>query len=222
MKALCSTLMLMIVLATAGCAGYRSGVASIPFVGEVEPTLKTPETSYELGELKQVQLPGVKLYVSLNNTIRTSDLKVMLFVVPMSFDSGDKPYFGETDKLTVRLTILPSDSDFVFDPSGVEVTVDEHEFRPTITRVADPAKMSAQWRSRSPASDDSSVYSDLVDKRIALIKDRYHILTMIFDCPIPTPERSISLDIGRALLHQSLPKIPTIRFMKIRWKEGYT
>jgi hypothetical protein len=215
--------MLMIFLATTGCAGYRSGFASIPFVGEVEPTPKTPETSYELGELKQIQLPGVKLHVSLNNMIRTSDLQVMLFVVPMSFDPRDKPHFGETDRLTVRLTIIPVDSDFVFDPSGVVATVDEHAFSPTTTRLDDLTKWNACLKSPSSSClDDPTLWSDPVDKKIALIKDKYHTLTMIFDCPVPTPERSISLDIGRALLHPRLPNIPTIRFMKIRWKQGYT
>jgi hypothetical protein len=220
MKTLCSALMLMICIAATGCAGYRSGLASIPFVGEVEPTPKTPETTYELGELKQVQLHGVKLYVSLNNTIRTSDLQVMFFAVPMSFDPRANPSFGETDKLTVWLRIIPADSDFFFDPSGLTLIVDGQVFRPTITRLDDPAKFGAYLKSR--ASDDPALWSDLVDKEIALIKDKHYPFTMIFDCPVPTPERSISLDIGRALLHPRHPNIPTIRFMKIRWKQSYT
>ena len=214
--------MLMIFLAMTGCAGFRSGVASIPYVGEVEPTPAPPVTTYELHKLKDVQLPGVKLDISLNNTIRTSDLQTMLFVVPMSFDPRDKPSFGETDRLMVRLTIIPGDSDFVFDPSGVTVTVDEQAFSPTTTMLVNTAKLHAYLKSPSGHQYDPALSSDLVDKKIALIKDKSYSLYIIFDCPVPIPERAIRLDIGRALLHPRLPDIPTIRFMKIRWKEGYT
>ena len=93
MKPLCSLLISIILLTAAGCAGYRSGLASIPYVGDVEPTPKAPETSYELGELKWVHLPGVELKVSLNKTIGMSDRTVMLVVVPMSLDPRDKPDF---------------------------------------------------------------------------------------------------------------------------------
>ena len=61
-----------------------------------------------------------------------------------------------------------------------------------------------------------------MEKEIALTQGKYHDFTMIFDCLVPTPERGISLDIGRALMHPHLHYIPTIRFMKIRWTQGYT
>lgn len=222
MKTPCSALMLMIFLAAAGCAGFRSGLASIPYVGEVEPAPAPPVTTYELYKLKEIQLPGVKLDISLNNTIRTSDLQTMLFVVPMSFDPRDKPSLGENDRLMVRLTIIPDDSGFVFDPSGVTVTVDEQAFHPTTTMLVNAAKLHAYLKSTSGHRYDPSLSSDLVDEKIVLIKDKSYSLYIIFDCPVPTPGRVIRLDIGRALLHPKLPDIPTIRFMKIRWKEGYT
>jgi hypothetical protein len=215
--------MLIICLAMVGCAGFRSGVVSAPYVGEVEPVPTHAETDCSgFHKLMEIQLPGVKLDISLNNKIRTSDLQVMLFFVPMFFDPRDKPYFKETDRLTVSLKIIPADSDFVFDPSGVTVTVNGHEFSPTTTRLDDLAKWYNYRKSGSPASGDPTLWSDLVDKEIALIKDKRYNFTIIFNCPVPTPEKSIRLDIGRALRNQRLPNIPTIRFMKSQWKECYT
>jgi hypothetical protein len=213
--------MLMIFLAVTGCAGFRSGVASAPYVGEVEPVPTPTETNCSFHGLTEIQLPGVKLDIRLNNKIRTSDLQVMLFFVPMFFDPRDKPYFKETDRLTVWLKIIPADSDFVFDPSGAKITVDGQVFGPTITRLDDPAKFSACLKSACNLRDPT-LWSDPVDKEIALIKGKRYEFTIIFNCPVPTPERSIKLDIVRALRNPRLPNIPTIRFMKMQWKECYT
>ncbi len=183
---------------------------------------ETPETGYGLGNLEQIQLPGVKLDISLNNRVQTNDFGVMLFVVPMYFEPWDKPSFKETDRLTVRLTILPGDQDFVFDPSGVTVMVEGRVFSPVSIRLDDPEKLSAYWKSPSTAAYDPTQWSDPVDKEIVLKKDKYYGFRIVFDCPVPTPEKDIRLEMKRALKHPRFPEIPTIRFKKIRWKQGYT
>jgi hypothetical protein len=214
MKPCCSALLLMIFLSVASCAGFRSGFESIPYVGDMEPAPTTPAT-------KEIQLPGVKLDISLNNTIRTSDVQVVL-LVPMSVDPRNKPSFGKTGRLTVNLKIIPTDSDFVFDPSGAKATVDGHAFNPIIVRLIDWKKWQDCFNSAACDIKDSTFWSDAIDKEIALTKDKNYELYLIFDCPVPTPERDIRLDIGRALLNPRFPDIPTIRFMKVRWRQGYT
>jgi hypothetical protein len=204
-----------------GCGGWRSGIASMPYVGEVASAPETPEDTY-VPRQDEVKLPGVTLKIRLNNTIQTNDFAVMLFVVPIHFDPREKPIFKETDRFTVSLTIIPADSEFVFDPSGVIVTVDGQVFGPITTRLDNYEKMGAYFKSSSGAPYDRTLLSDLVDRKITLIKEKYYGLTITFDCPIPTPERAITLNIGRALLHPKLPNAPTIRFKKIRWKQGYT
>jgi hypothetical protein len=204
----------MIFLSVASCAGFRSGFESIPYVGDVEPPPTTPA-------IKEIQLPGVKLDISLNNTIRTSDVQVV-FLVPMSVDPRNKPSFGKTDRLTVNLKIIPTDSDFAFNPSGSTVTVDGQAFNPIIARLIDWKKWQTCFNSAACNLQDTTLWSDTVDKEIALTKDKNYELHIIFDCPVPTPEKDIRLDLGRALRNPRFPDIPTIRFIKIRWRQGYT
>jgi hypothetical protein len=62
----------------------------------------------------------------------------------------------------------------------------------------------------------------VIDTEMALLQDTYHRFTMTFDRPVPTPDKTITLKLERALLHPEHAAVPPIRFKKIRWKLGYT
>ena len=232
MKRLCCTLV-FIVLLTAGCGGWRSGVRSEPYVGAPPPE-RMPAT-------KTVRLPGVQLDIELNNKIQTNDFASMLFVVPIHFDPREKPSFKETDKLTVKLAIIPAEPGFVFDPSHARVTIDGKEFSSISTSLFnhekwrkdqskkwdpswldDKEKMKAYWESLTFVAEDPNLYQDLVEKEVTLAEKKYYSFTIVFDTPVPTPDRGISLDIVLALRHPTLPAIPKINFMKVKWVMPYS
>jgi hypothetical protein len=202
MKRHYSVLILMILLITLGCGGWRSGVKSQPYVGTPPPEPVTPADI--------VRLPGVELSILLNNSIQTSDIAVMAFAVPIHYDPIDHQRFKKDDKLEVSLDITPSEENFTFDPFASIVTVDGNSYNPV-----------AIFKYKSyPSGELKREYLD--HQTFALTKGKYFGLYIQFDCLVPTPDREISLDIGRALMHPTLPAIPKINFMKLKWERPYT
>ena len=198
-------LILLSILTLSGCAGFRSGFASIPYIGDVEPI--SEEKFFEFYDHSLV-LPGMELNVYINNRIRTRDIGVMLFVVPMYIDLIDEPYYKDTDRFQISLSIIPKEQGFTFNPFEVTVTVDGQSFKPAATELR-----------QGPYNDD---IRSVIDKETPLKKDKFQAIDMTFDRPVPTTDRTITLNIGRALIHPQHPAIPTIRFKKVRWKQGYT
>jgi hypothetical protein len=198
-------LILLSILTLSGCGGFRSGFASVPYIGDVEPI--SEEKFFEFYD-HSLALPGVKLNVYINNRIRTRDIGVMLFVVPLYIDIIDKPYYKDTDRFQISLVIIPKEQGFTFNPFEVTATVDGQSFKPAITELRG-----------GPYNDDTR---SVIDKETPLKKDKFQKFDMTFDCPVPTTDRTITLNIGNALMHPQLPTIPTIRFKKVRWKQGYT
>ena len=199
------SLILLSIFTLSGCAGFRSGFTSIPYIGDVEPI--SEEKFFEFYDHSLV-LPGMGLNVYINNRIRTRDTGVMLFVVPMYIDIIDKPYYKDTDRFQISLSIIPKEQGFTFNPFEVTATVDGQSFKPAITELR-----------QGPYNDD---IRSVIDKETPLKKDKFQAIDMTFDCPVPTTDRTITLNIGKALIHPKHPAIPTIRFKKVRWKQGYT
>lgn len=198
-------LILLSILTISGCGGFRSGFASVPYIGDVEPIAE--EKFFEFYDYSLI-LPGMKLDVAINNRIRTRDIAVMLFVVPIAIDVIDRPYYTNTDRFQISLSIIPKEQGFTFNPMEVKVTVDGQSFKPALT----------EFRGGPYKSDLRSV----IEKEISLTKDTFHAIDMTFDRPVPTTDRTITLNIGNALMHPHHPAIPTIRFKQVRWKQGYS
>jgi hypothetical protein len=54
------------------------------------------------------------------------------------------------------------------------------------------------------------------------VQEQY-LLSIDFDAPSPGPEvPDIAIDLSRALRAPGLAEVPLIRFVPVRWKEGYT
>jgi hypothetical protein len=213
-------LILASILTLSGCGGFRSGFASVPYIGDVEPI--SEEKFFEFYDYS-LALPGIKLFADINNRIRTRDIAVMLFVVPISIDLINKPYYKDTDRMKITLKIIPTEPGFDFKPSEVTAAVDGQSLNPAITYLQDTEKRVEFWKSSDGRTlSDYDKLSSVIDKEMPLIKDKYYTFDMIFDRPVPTPDKTITLNIGKALTHPQHPTIPKIRFKKIRWKQSYT
>ena len=195
----------MTIITLGGCAGFRSGYASFPYIGENEPV--SEEKYFEFYDHSLV-LPGVTLSININNRIRTRDIAVMLVVVPISIDLFDKPYYDENDRFTISMSIIPNEPGFTLNPSEITATVDGQSYKPASTEFR-----------RDLSNDDKR---SVIDKEIPLTKNKFHAIDVTFDLPVPTTDRNITLNIGKALIHPQHPAIPIIRFKKVRWKQGYT
>lgn len=186
---------LLICLFLSACAGFRGGEFSAPYVGDADSAIEPPSTPYERGQLEKLELPGLRLDVSLKNRIRTYDYGVMLFVIPMYVDFSDGRGAGE--RLRVALGITPTLPGYRFDPSRVSISVDGRRFEAVF-----------------PSGEGGAQMLDNTGKT--------YYFRLPFAADLPSPDSAIILDLSDALQNPSLPPVPVIRFRKLRWSEGYT
>jgi hypothetical protein len=230
-------LLLVVLLGVTACAGYQGGFASVPYVGDQDVYIPDAMTKFELWSLGDLELPGVKLNVALNNTLQTYDYAVMAVVVPIHVDPFEKNRSGESDRLQIVLYITPRLANLVFEPQRIVVSVDGQHLRPAVAWIGDQEKFKqlsqacyaaivAASKRGDPAPRDClhpAEYRNRVDTAMPLASvGHVYWFTVAFDVPPPAPDRAITLDLSQALHHPDLPTVPIIKFKKIRWSHSYT
>jgi hypothetical protein len=203
-----------------GCAGYRGGWESVPYVGETPPALSKNRTPYEAEKRGEISLPGMTLSVGINNQLRTYDTEVYFFVLPLSIDPSDvqmRPV--EPGKTRITLRVSDMKGELVFRPRRARLTVG--------TQVVEGTEglQFAMWDSngREVSSGGRWEHRSTGEEVVLSPQGKTHLLSIDFPVPVPSPEsRDISLDLSDALTSPQLPRVPVIRFVPVRWKEGYT
>lgn len=180
-----------------GCAGFRGGSFSAPYIGETEPALRKPTTPFERMELQKLTLPGLKVELSLNTLRRDYDFGVILFVVPIYFESGDFPENRPDRPFEITLTLAPSVAGYRLDTSKALVIIDGKSHAP----------VGAHEISTAVSLDETQTPK---------------VVTIRFNIPVPGLDARISLDLSQALIHDALPRVPLIRFKTLKWSAGYT
>jgi len=188
-----------------GCAGFRGGIASAPYLGETVPRAPCPSTSYERMQTGNIAFPGLDMLVSLNNTIRTYEFSVVACLFPVHLDMKDTAYDGTGSKLEVLLRFRSLEPGYSFRRDLAVVNVDGHEF-------CQSAVESAPGKAGSVVSNAETVLTPV---------GKFYSFRLVFEVPVPHPDSDVSLDLSKALRHKDCPVIPLIRFQRIRWSEGY-
>ncbi|MBK8229043.1 MAG: hypothetical protein IPK72_00375 [Candidatus Eisenbacteria bacterium] len=210
-----------VAITAAACAGFKGGWKSVAYVGEApsETVVNEAEKGLINGRSK-LALPGAQLEVEIDNRLRTYDMHVYLFVLPLWWNPRDVYAENHEEGWTrVYLTITPSDSSFVFRPTEAVLRMESGRFPGArgfefgIWNEAGQRITEGQgWAHRPLASD---VALDVPGRR-------YH-LSIDFETPVPSPKsQQIELDLSRALVSPEHPETPVIRFAPVRWKLGYT
>lgn len=184
----------------AGCAGYRGGWESAPYIGDAPPA-----------EAQELALPGLKLHVELDNRLRTYDTQVYLFALPLSVDPRQVyTQNHRPGKTRVFVTVTPEHGGFVFEPTKARLSIGERHFAGA--EGFEFGKWDGKWAHR-PLGAHLTLENG----------GRRYLLSIDFDTPAPSPEsRDIVLDLSHALKSKAHPALPLIRFAPVRWKEGYT
>ena len=204
-----------------GCAGYRGGLESLAYLGDLPPDL--PTQALPLNELRSraaLRVPGLELQVMIDNRLRTYDTQIYLYTLPLSIDPRNVyTQNNAPGKTRVFVNVTPSDPSCVFEPRRAVLRVADKTYRGSAgfdfgMWDADGKRVAkgGQWQHRP------------VHEPFALAEPgRRHYLSIDFDTPTPSPEsREISLDLADALRSSLHPVLPPIRFAPVRWKEGYT
>lgn len=212
--------LLTLAAVSTGCAGYRGGWESVPYLGETPPVRSGSRTPYEARKLSEITLPGMTLGVSINNRLRTYDTQVYLFVLPLSVDPRNvQTEHVEAGKTRINLRISDMTTDWNFRPRRARLTVG--------TQVVEGVAgfEFAMWDAQGRKVDSGGHWEHRAtgDETVLVRQGDVHLVSIDFPVSLPSPEgRDISLDLSEALTSPPLPGIPVIRFAPIRWKEGYT
>ena len=193
-----------------GCAGYRRGWESVPYIGATAPTLAEYRTPFEAQKRAELVLPGVTLGVGINNQTRTSDTQLYLFALPLSVDLKDvqtQQVAPGTTRVTLR--VVRTEGDFVF--------------RPKLAKLIVAGNTVAGAQGFEFGKDGAWAYRPVADEVALSDGSRTYLLAIDFPVTTPPPKKpNIALDLSSALRAPGKPPIPLIRFVPTRWKEGYS
>jgi hypothetical protein len=207
-------------LSLAGCAGFRGGWESVPYVGDAPPQLQEARTPHESRERTKLNLEALVLGVSLNNQVRTYDTQVYGFVVPLSVDLRTVQTARiEPGRTRVTLQISGLAANFEFRPRMAKLSIGD--------RVADgeTAFEFGMWDSAGQRVASGGRWEDRAIGDSLVLQDRSRVYLLSIDFPLepPSPEsRAISLDLSRALVAPNGAGLPVIRFTPGKWRHGYT
>lgn len=214
-------LLALLVLGLAGCAGYRGGWESLAYIGDAPPPAPPAgRTPYEANNRPPLRVPGLELRVSIDNQLRTHDTQVWLFALPVSIDPREvQTQVYSPGKTRVRLSVTALQPGFVFRPRLAVLGVAGNSFNGTAGFEF------GKWLKPDWRRDDKGLWDHRpVGDELALSQTSpTHHLTIEFDTASPSPETpDIALDLSRALAAPGVSPVPPIRFLPVRWREGYT
>lgn len=200
-------------LSLLSCAGFRGGWENIPYIDNPPRTPSVYRTPYEAGERSELLLPGLKVRIDLNNRIRDSHYQVY-GVVPVPKDSSEiRASLIKPERISLRL----------------EVREQGFVFRSHLAVLGVGAKSVLAVAGYERGRYDLSGYQGDFWKELKPIAEEYtlspgiYYLFVDFPLPVPVPQTpDITLDLSKALQAPGKPPIPLIRFLPVRWEEGYS
>ncbi|TVT76698.1 MAG: hypothetical protein FHP92_08580 [Denitromonas halophila] len=213
-----NSLLYALLITTTGCAGYMGGWKSIAFVGDTPPP--TAPDMEHASKPSTLHLPGLRLDIALDNTLRTHDTQVVLFALPVSVDPREVyTKNNQPGKTRLFLTVTPSDTGFVFRPSQAVFLIGEQRLNGIVgyefgmwDAAGRRVHQGGTWQHR-PVGDAFALAQ----------AGRPYLLSINFDIAAPSPETAgLAVDLSGALSSPHHPPLPRIRFAPVRWKAGYT
>jgi hypothetical protein len=220
----------LVLLLLSGCGGFRGGIESVPYVDENKPHQISAQRSW----LHEIILPGFTVHLSLNNTVRTYQYEVMLYIIPTYVNLWDEFQHQDAEALELTLQITAHDLDLTIDARQLILTLDDKKFRPTAVWVHNQERERrvieayVKARHQSPADHPlpiphSSEWRDAVMAPVTVRRGEESPRFLVtFPVPLPSPERTLSLDLTPASAESPRSGFPLIRFKLMRWSEGYS
>lgn len=204
----------------AGCAGYRGGWESVPYVGDALPQRAPSPSPYDSRERARLRFDALTVVATIDNQVRTYDTKIIAFVVPVSVDRRLVPTVKPQPRRTrVTLQLSGMTADFELQPALARFTVGDS----TVRGIA--GSVFGMWDAAGQRVANGGEWGDkATGERFALTeRNRTYILNIDFPISSPSPElRTITLDLSQALRAPGVPALPVIKFTPAKWKHGYT
>jgi hypothetical protein len=158
------------------------------------------------------EVPGARLSVSLDNTLRTNDMHLYLFVLPLYWNPRDVfSHAQDPFRTRVFVRVTPLTAGWVFRPTQALLQAGGRSV--AATDAATSERTDGTWARRSVR--DSLALDEV---------GRTYDLNLHFAMPAVSPrDSSLALDLADALVPPvTFPRLPRIRFRGVRWREGYS
>lgn len=213
-----------------GCGGFRGGIESVPYVGEPHGETSSAHPRW----LHELVLPDFVVRLSLNNALRTYQYEVMLYIIPTYINLWDEFWNRDADGLELTLQVVAKNISVTLDPRELVLTVDGQDARPSGVWVNNTARerqvIDTFVKARRQAPPDqppsvpkSSEWRDEVFNPVTLQPgEASPRFIVVFPLALVSPEKSLGLDLNRAVIEPRRPEIPPIQFKPMSWKEGYS
>lgn len=220
----------LILALLSGCGGFRGGIESVPYIDELEPQ----ETSVNRPWPHEITFSDLTVQLSLNNTVRTYQYEVMLFILPTYLNFWDEFHHRDAETLEITLQVTAHTSGVIIDPQQLLLTVDNEESRPTgvwvnnLERERQVIDAYIKARHQAPADQPppiprSSEWRDAVTAPMTIRPgEKSPRFLVTFPVSLPSPERKLALDLNPAIGEPKISEKPLIRFKSMRWSEGYS
>jgi hypothetical protein len=203
-----------IFMSLSSCAGYRGGWESIPYIGDTPRAPSVFRTPYEAGRRAELLFPGLKIGINLHNQILDNRYEIY-GVVPVS----------KSPSAEFRNSLVKPERIWL----SFEVREEGFVFRPRLAVLGGAGQSVSALAGYERGKYDLSGYQGGFWKEPKLIAEEYplsagnYYLAVDFPSPVPGPQTpDITLDLSRALTAPGKAPIPLIRFLPVRWEEGYS
>lgn len=191
-------------LGLAACAGFKSGTMLAPYYEGTAPPTDQPGTIHEIDRARTLTHDGMEITIRLADDVRTSDVQVMLAVVPTSVKLGDRGANPEGAPLRLELSFMNGARPASIVPGAVRLTVNGQSLAPLRVGMGGQTKRALG-----------------LGQRVTLGAKSFNVVQFDF-----APVSDLSAE--GTVLHLSPAldglrgTIPPIRFKTLRWKYGYT
>ena len=206
-------------LLLAGCAGFRGGWESVPYVGETPPEPATSRSTHESVARRELRLPGVTLNVHLRNVDRTWDTQVWFFVVPVMIDPRTRRHDAVEPGMTqIGLSVSGLAAPAVLHARLARLLLDGR------VTAASAGLEFARWDAEGRPSRTEGLWEHrpLPEGHRLAPGPGPHLLRLDFPVAAPDPQATGTvLDLSDALRIEGQPALPPICFQPQRWRGAY-
>jgi hypothetical protein len=205
----------------AGCGGFRRGWESVawleaapapPSAGATLDTIAQPALGGRLLRHPTFDVPGARLGVTVDNTLRTNDVQLYLFVLPLWWDPRDVfTHTREPRRTRVFVRVTPTVSGWLFRPTRARLHVGSRTIHAT-------GGQEFGWWEGAWGRRPTGEVMPLAEL------GRTYDLSLDFATPVVSPrDCTLAVELGEALVPpQGVPPLPRVRFRGVRWREGYS
>ena len=200
-----------------GCAGYKKGYYSLPYLADINTASPAPNTSYEMNRSKVLTFNDCQIYVSLNNEIQTSDM-TYFFLLPVPENLKDEPQYNQPSPyFYISLAVRPEVDGMALNPAKILLIVDGIKLAAKQTRATTLENITYWYY----GYDEVHKLPLARGGKVLLKLDKWNYFAVYFNGQVPFVDQDVQLNLSGAITFPGGLPIPVIQFKKVRYGKWY-